>query len=1051
MRTFTKKLLLPLACLFLSGLSSLRAQSVTITTSVVTHPCNNNGVATVTVLALTPPLSFTYSNWMANVSIVHTGITTTTDIVTGMAGYQAQWSNPNWWSVTASDGTNFAYGSFLLNPAFQDSIKIIPGTCPALSTLQAVGFSGGTSPYTCVWTNLTSNQVFTTNPAFVAPGNYGLMVTDGAGCQVGTANSGSTTINVWSNPTFTVGISGSAANCTNGTATVTVGSGAVSPFSYLWSNAATSPTLNSLTAGQYTCKVTDNIGCQATGYYYLQQAVTLTVNFTTTNATCLQNNGAAMCFAGGGTAPYTFAWSNGSTNQNLSGVTGGWYTVQLLDANGCTGMGGTSIGVSTPINVTYNVSPSSCTSSTGGATLTATGGASPYSVIWYTFPSNTTGTSISAKPSGNYSFKVTDANGCIRTGAAFIPQTGTISAVLSNYAVVCPATTGSVVANVSGSNPPYTYQWSNGATTSVITGVALGSYNCTITSAIGCKVYKSGSLSQVSPVNVGLNTNFTSCLYSTNGSIIAQATGGTSPYTYQWSNGPTTPANTGLGVGNYVVTATDANGCKATKYGYVGNSGNANNCYCTIMGTVYVDANSNCVRNAGENGVHNIQVHCSGFGYAYTDVNGVYRFQVPTGTYTISETVHQLYPLASCQANNQTVSVVAANNCTSTVNFANNVVPLHDLHVITCNWNWPIPGNQYSQKVIVQNDGTINETTGKFAYKHDGQLSYLGSSNWALAQPNNSFPTWYRVTSGFPSLTPQTSSSSFLTYNVATNIPINTQVMFNDTITHNSPIGTTWLTDNTPWNNVNTHYASVVASYDPNFKEVIPHGVGATGDITTTDSILTYVIHFQNTGSYFAQNIVLVDTISGNLRTNTLRPGYSDHKYSATLSDGGVLKFNFDNIMLPWKSQYGDNMSSGMVTYSIKMKKNLPVGSTIRNKAAIYFDYNEPVITNNTINTIVAGTGVSIEEHVLRGKNDALLFPNPANTWFTLLMMSDEASKGTLSVYDINGRQVSTREVELEAGENRLLEKTADLSNGIYFVQLKTDNVNIGKKLVITK
>jgi hypothetical protein len=1039
------------------ALAAIHINAQTMTGTVLTQPCNNNGQIGVTVTGLTPPISYTYNNWAANVNIVHTGVTTLTDVVGGLNAYQyLNYANPNSWGIAASDGTNTAYFSITLTPAFSDTIKVYNGLCPAPSTLQAIAFNGGTPPYSVVWTNTATSTSYSANPALVSNGSYQFLITDGAGCTVRSANGFTFNAQVTSLSNINFIVTGTSANCTNGTAIVGPVSGGVAPYTYLWNNSANTTSLSGLTQGLYNCTVTDAIGCQKTNNYYVSQAVTINYNSSVTNATCLQNNGSVLSFVSGGTTPYSFAWSNGANTQNLTAVTGGSsYIVQITDANACTGTGYVYVGVSTPIFVTYTASPSSCTTPNGSATITPVGGAVPYSIIWYTFPLNSTGTSISNYGPGNYSFKVTDANGCIQTGSAIIPPTSTITAFITNGSIVCPATTGNISVTASSTSGPLTYLWNNAATTSAITA-PLGNYNCVITDAGGCSVTKYGSINQISPVSVGFSTTPATCIYFSNGSAMANASGGTAPYAYLWSNSQTGTTASALMPGHYYVTATDANGCQGWGHTYVGSNGTNNSCYCTITGTVYADANNNCVRNTGENGIPNIQVHCSGFGYSYTNASGVYSFLVPTGTYAISESVQALYPLSTCQSNAQVVSVVAVSNCSTVVNFANNILVLptfHDLHIITSNINSPVPGNSYTQRVIVQNEGSFVESTVKLGYKHDGQLNYSSSSPWTLIQQNPlNHPNWFSINTGFPALNANTNSSTLINYNVPTNIPVNTAVNFMDSCSSAAPIATNWLTDYTPWNNVNSHQAVVVASYDPNFKEVSPQGVGPNGNIQSKDSLLTYIVHFQNEGTYYAQNVVVVDTLDPDLKITSLRPGYSDHKYSVSLSDNGVATFTFKNINLPWKSAFGDALSSGMFVYSIKTKKNLPLGTQIKNKAAIYFDYNAPIITNTTLNTLVAGGPTTSVMDLSNNKNDKLLlFPNPASGDFIVLYESAENSNALLNIIDISGREVSSKNINLSIGENNFTENTSHLQNGIYLVQLKTTSQTITKKLVIAK
>jgi hypothetical protein len=350
MKKTTPKILLSAAVAFVLSLTSIKAQTSGTMIGTVTNPCANNGQITVTVTGLTPPINYTYNNWMVNQNITHSGVSTTTDNLTSISAYHSPWGNANIWQVTASDGTNTAIGSFTLTAPFTFVDSLHVGTCPAQSTLQASGFSGRSSPYSCVWTNQNTFISYNTNPAAVPNGPYVLVVTDNAGCMVSTSSTGSFAINVYTGSSMNLSVTGTAANCTNGTAFVNV-SGGVSPYSYLWSNSATTASIGGLTAGNYTCLVTDNIGCQSVAYHYVQQGITINLNQVITNATCLQNNGSIMTFPTGGTAPYTFNWSNFATTSSISGVPGGTnYAVQVTDANSCTQTQFFYVGMTTPIN-----------------------------------------------------------------------------------------------------------------------------------------------------------------------------------------------------------------------------------------------------------------------------------------------------------------------------------------------------------------------------------------------------------------------------------------------------------------------------------------------------------------------------------------------------------------------------------------------------------------------------------------------------------------------------------------------------------------------------
>ena len=443
---------------------------------------------------------------------------------------------------------------------------------------------------------------------------------------------------------------------------------------------------------------------------------------------------------------------------------------------------------------------------------------------------------------------------------------------------------------------------------------------------------------------------------------------------------------------------------------------------------MFADLNGNCIFDSGEQGIQNIMMHCSGFGYTFSDINGDYSFAVPTGTYTISESIQYAYPLAACQSNSISVSVTAASGCISTVDFANNINPIRDIHLIRTGINAPVPGNTYTHGLIVANDGTVNESTIQLSHTSDGQLALTGTSPVTFTQLSpTTEPNWYSVISGFPTMTPGTSTIIYFDHMVPTDIPLATNVTFGDTASYMAPMSN-WLNDFTPWNNIENFQATVVGSYDPNFKEVSPKGSGIEGFIATGDSVLDYVVHFQNTGTYYANKVVIIDTLDTDLDLESLHVGFSDHEYQATVSETGVLTFTFDNIHLDWQAN-SEMGSRGLVAYSIKQKPNLAIGTEIKNTAAIYFDYNAPVITNQTLNTIQAPLGILEEENQF----GLTLYPNPTSGDLNLELKEASEIK-TINIFDLQGRLVISDQADRNSSTQKI--SVAHLSNGIYFIEL---------------
>ncbi len=401
------------------------AQSISI--ALTQAPCNNNGILTASFTGLSYPVTL---QWNINgVVTTHSNVSTPTDVLNSYSGAPV--------SLTATGSNGISAYTYFSAPPFTYTVATTPAACPALGSVTATP-AGGVAPYTYQWLDAGNTVVSTSNPANLPAGQYFIKITDANGCVSG-SNVIPDSIFVGNTAPFNFSITTTAANCTNGTATVgaITGSG-LAPYSYNWSNGATSSSINNLTMGVYTATVTDANGCSLTRIAEVLQSVQIGVNTTPTNSTCLQNNGAIMVFGSGGTPPYSYLYGNGVTTQSQSNLAPGYYPVTVTDANGCIGHGGGYIGTSTPVNVTFSATPSTCTGATGTATLSISGGASPYTTTWSTFPAQT-GTTATNLAAGTYAFTVTDANGCVRSGSVTVPPTVTVAANIISSNATCTA------------------------------------------------------------------------------------------------------------------------------------------------------------------------------------------------------------------------------------------------------------------------------------------------------------------------------------------------------------------------------------------------------------------------------------------------------------------------------------------------------------------------------------------------------------------------------------------------------------------------------------
>jgi uncharacterized repeat protein (TIGR01451 family) len=248
--------------------------------------------------------------------------------------------------------------------------------------------------------------------------------------------------------------------------------------------------------------------------------------------------------------------------------------------------------------------------------------------------------------------------------------------------------------------------------------------------------------------------------------------------------------------------------------------------------------------------------------------------------------------------------------------------------------------------------------------------------------------------------------------------------------------------DNIPYNNYTTNAQIVQGAYDPNVKSINSTFLDPVAStITLADTVLTYTVQFQNTGTDTAFNIVVADTLSQNLDATSIIPGPSSHPYTLEMTNG-VMKFNFYNILLP-DSNRNEPGSHGWFTYQVNTKNNVVPGDVINNTAGIYFDYNAPVITNTTSDTIV--NPLSIYE--IPGQAISA-FPNPFDAFVTLTLPGMNGRAVEIILTDVQGRMVFTQQ---NITANSIIIPRGQLEAGIYFCTVRHQGESIGNLKLIIK
>ncbi|MCH2021156.1 MAG: CotH kinase family protein [Saprospiraceae bacterium] len=297
--------------------------------------------------------------------------------------------------------------------------------------------------------------------------------------------------------------------------------------------------------------------------------LTLSLSGTAIDDTCSLSKGSIALNITGGTAPFSFQWSNNDTTQNISGLLAGNYTVTITDGANNSQTQSFVIQDNPPPTASSTTINDDCFgSATGSVDVTVTGGSVPYTYAW----SNGFSTEdILSLPSGNFSLTITDASGCMITESAIVNQNAYPDVQTSIQQISCyGGDDGAIDVTTTGGITPYLYAWDVGLGNSEdVTNLSEGIYLLTVTDASGCTVEISSSVVSPAPISLTLDVEYAS--NGNDGEIETFVSGGVSPYTYLWNDplAQTSAIAVGLEPGTYQVTVTDSNGCQNSEEGLV--------------------------------------------------------------------------------------------------------------------------------------------------------------------------------------------------------------------------------------------------------------------------------------------------------------------------------------------------------------------------------------------------------------------------------------------------------------------------------------------------
>lgn len=441
----------------------------------------------------------------------------------------------------------------------------------------------------------------------------------------------------------------------------------------------------------------------------------------------------------------------------------------------------------------------------------------------------------------------------------------------------------------------------------------------------------------------------------------------------------------------------------------------------TICGKAYLDDNNNGIYNNNADRKFervSIKAHNNLTGFDYyrsTDVQGDYCFDLPPGDFVLTATY---YLLDSAIVLPDSIFIPAPGTYYNK-NFGFTSTVTGNLGIEFKQAAQARPGFNFNLRTQVVNTG-YNAMRGTVVINYDPLLTVLATSPaGGTVNTSSHTVTW---------LTDSIHPGKIVMYDVTTNIPAPTPL---GTVLHNTASITayTGFSESDLSNNTDAMNITVVGSFDPNDKLVSPQGYGATGDVHH-DTRLHYHINFQNTGTASAINVIVQDSIDPDLDMGTFLMEKASHNY-VLVTNGRILTWKFLSINLP-DSNSNEPASHGYIEYSIKPNQGLSDGTTIENYADIYFDFNAPVVTNTTVNTLQTNiTGIAATET----GNNSYVFPVPTDDY--VYIAHGVSNKNVeIALYDLAGNKVATMFKGKGSEQPVIKYSLKNFAAGVYFVKL---------------
>lgn len=661
-------------------------------------------------------------------------------------------------TVTDNNGCSVVQTVSVQNNAnnIQWTVQTAPDTCGANVGIIDITISGGQAPYTFNW----NNGATTEDLIGIGAGTYTGIITDDNGCSISTS-----AITITDNPgTLFADALSNDEICGDGTGQIFINpTGGDGNYSFTWNTGATTQTITGLNEGSYTYTVTDGNGCSYSETIQINnQTNGLSLdNVASTDELCNDDQGAIDIDVSGASSPYTFAWSNGATTEDISSLDEGTYSCTITDNNGCSVTTGNIVisnNAGTLSLDNLDVTDDNCGNGNGAIDISVSGGATPYTFSW---SNGATTEDLIGLSSGNYDVVVTDNNGCSISGQTTVQNLGGNLQVFNSVVAdeSCSGNDGAIDLTISGGSSPYTFVWSNGANTEDLSSLIAGTYTVNISDANGCQITETYTIS-----NNGASLAISNAIITdevcndSDGSIDISISGGSTPYSFSWSNGSIFEDINNLSAGTYNLTVTDANGCSDTESYTVNNN----------SGTLSIDNVITVDESCGDqNGSIDIFVTGTGTPFTYSWSNGANTEDISglsAGTYTVNVTDNN-----GCSASESATVQNLSGGFTASVN----TITDENCGDVTGSVNIDVTGGAAPYSFSWSNGATTEDLTNVSAGNYTVSVTDNTGCSVQLSATVNNITTGLSITSVVKQDAQCSSNNGFIDLTVAaTNTPV---------------------------------------------------------------------------------------------------------------------------------------------------------------------------------------------------------------------------------------------------------------------------------------